>query len=82
MKIQDLVFVLLFLFVAWRKNSRLATITGLTCLVLAMPLFGFKTMLYTAERLTWYAAGFFLYVIILLYLKTDKNEGKKDRRTD
>lgn len=69
MKIQDLGFILLFLLLLWRKNSKLAAITGLACLVFAIPLFGFKIMLFTAERLTWYAAAFFLYAIILLFIK-------------
>lgn len=72
MKIQDICFILLFLLVAWRRNNRLATVTGLACLVLAMPLFGFKIMLFTAERLTWYAAGFFLYSTILLLISSKK----------
>jgi len=76
-KIQDIVFISVWLLVAWRKNSRLATIAGLVCLVLAMPLFGFRTMLFTAERLTWYAAAFFLYAIINILFGLEKTHGKK-----
>ncbi len=64
MKVQDIVFMLLFLLVSLRRNSRLATISGLACSALAIPLFGFKIILFTAERLTFYAAFFFLLSII------------------
>lgn len=74
MKIQDLVFILLFLPVIWLQSSKLATILGFFCLFLAMPLFGFKTMLFTAERLTWYAGAFFAYAAVLLLVKTRKTE--------
>lgn len=66
-KIQDIVFILLFLFVLWRKNARLAAIVGLACLILAIPLFKFW-IFFTAERLTWYAAAFFAYAIIRQYM--------------
>lgn len=64
LKIQDVVFVAVLIFTIWRKSNRLATIIGLFCLILPIPLFGFKIMLFTAERLTWYAAGFILLSII------------------
>jgi hypothetical protein len=64
MKVQDIAFGLLFLFVIWRRNSKLAVILGLVCLILAMPLFKFW-IFFTAERLTWYAAALFAYVVLL-----------------
>lgn len=63
MKIQDLVFALVFLFTLWQRNSRFSIIIGLACLLLAIPLFKFL-IFFTAERLTWYAAAFFLLSII------------------
>ncbi len=63
-KIQDLAFILVFLLVFWRRSSKLAVSIGLFCLVLAIPLFKFW-IFFTAERLTWYAAAFFAYSIIL-----------------
>ena len=66
-KIQDLAFFLLFVFLLWRGSVRLAVIMGLTFLILAIPLFKFW-IFFTAERLTWYAAGFFAYAIIRQYL--------------
>lgn len=65
MKIQDLVFILVFLFVLWRRNARLATVIGLFCLLLAIPLFKFW-IFFTAERLTWYAGILFIYAVVLL----------------
>ena len=71
MKIQDIVFGLLFLFVLWRRNSRLSVALGLVCLVLAIPLFKFW-IFFTAERLTWYAAAFFAYAVVLELAKLRK----------
>ncbi len=72
MKIQDLFFILIFLFVFWRRSPRLATIIGLLCLLLAIPLFKFW-IFFTAERLTWYAAAFFAYAIVLLIINELKS---------
>ena len=63
MKIQDLLFVLVFIFVFWRGSAKLATIIGLFCLVLAAFLFKFWVF-FTAERLVWYSVALFLYSII------------------
>ena len=73
MKIQDLAFILLFLFVAWRKSDRLAVVFGILCLLLAIPLFKFW-IFFTAERLTWYAAVFFIYAIIFQLIKLRKEK--------
>ena len=74
MKIQDLLFGFVFLLIAWRKEAKLATVIGLACLILAIPLFKFW-IFFTAERLTWYAAAFFAYAGLLLMIK--KNEAKR-----
>jgi len=66
MKVQDLFFFTVFLVVAWRRNGRLAAAVGLACLLLAIPLFSFW-IFFTAERLTWYAAAFFLLSVIFAY---------------
>ncbi len=67
MKIQDLAFLFLFIALLLIRKPRLLVITGLAFLVLAMPLFYFRVF-FTAERLTWYAAGFFTaYVILNLF---------------
>jgi uncharacterized membrane protein len=63
MKIQDLLFFLVFIFVLWRGSAKLATIIGIFCLGLAAFLFKFWVF-FTAERLVCYSAAFFLYSII------------------
>ena len=62
-KFQDLIFFLTFLPVAWRGRFKLAVGAGLACLLLAIPMFQFK-ILFTAERLTWYAAAFFFLTVL------------------
>jgi len=71
-KIQDLAFILVFLLVFWRRSSKLAVSIGLCCLALAIPLFKFW-IFFTAERLTWYAAAFFTYSIVLLFINELKS---------
>ena len=68
MKIQDLGFLFIFLVVGWTKNDRIATLAGLLCLFLAMPLFAFWVF-FTAQRLVIYAAAFFLLSTILQIVK-------------
>ena len=65
MKIQDILFILLFLGILWLRRPRIALVTGLACFLLAMPLFHFW-IFFTAERLTWYGAGFVLLGTIFL----------------
>jgi len=71
MKPQDIAFFFLFLFLLYKKNPRWATVAGLISLILAIPLFALWVF-FTAEHLTWYAAGFFLLVILLFLLKKEK----------
>ena len=68
MKIQDLGFLILFLAILWFKNSRIAAIAGLLCLVLSMPLFAFW-IFFTAQRLVMYAAVFFALSIIFQIIR-------------
>lgn len=63
MKIQDLSFLIIVLIVVGFRNPRLLVGLGIVCLILAMPLFA-KWVFFTAERLTWYAAAFFLLAIV------------------
>lgn len=72
MKIQDLAFILFFLFALWRRSPRFSIIVGLFCLVISIPLFKFW-IFFTAERLTWYGAVFFLHAIILLIINELKS---------
>lgn len=63
MKIQDLTFLVVLLILLVLKRPRLSVLAGLVFLVLSMPLFSFW-IFFTAERLTWYSATFFLLAII------------------
>jgi len=72
MKLQDIIFILVLLFLLYKRNTKWAAIAGLGSLVLAIPLFA-TWIFFTAERLTWYAAGFFLTAIVFSILE-DKNE--------
>jgi len=64
MKPQDILFIIIFLFFVYKKNSKWVTVAGLFCLLISIPLFA-KWVFFTAERLTWYAAGFFLLAILI-----------------
>jgi high-affinity Fe2+/Pb2+ permease len=68
MKIQDLGFVIFLISLLVSRNSRLAALAGLTCLVLSIPLFAFW-IFFTAQRLVMYAAAFFVLSIIFQLIK-------------
>ena len=72
MKIQDLAFLLVFLIILTIRNDRLATLAGLACLLLAIPLFNFW-IFFTAQRLVMYAAAFFALSIIFQILRIRRN---------
>lgn len=73
MKIQDALFFFLFFALCFIRKDRLFLYTGLICLMLAIPLF-YTWVFFTAERLTWYGAGFILtFLAVQVYL------GKKNR---
>jgi len=67
MKVQDLIFFLVYIGLIVSRKRIWFVWAGLICLMLAIPLFSFW-IFFTAERLTWYAAAFFLaYVISLVW---------------
>jgi len=66
MKPQDILFIITILFLLWKKNPKHFVVAGLICLALSMPLFHFW-IFFTAQRLVYYAVGFFLFSIILLH---------------
>lgn len=68
MKIQDILFFATFVVLLILRKPRLFVVVGLSSLVLAIPLFATWTF-FTAERLTWYAAAFFMTFIIISTLK-------------
>lgn len=63
---QDIAFVVILIFLLARRSAKLSAAIGLFCLVVAIPLFATWTF-FTAERLTWYAAAFFLLSIVLSF---------------
>ena len=68
MKPQDIVFIVVFVGLFFLKKQEVFVWAGLSCLLLAIPLFA-KWIFFTAERLTWYAAAFFLTFILISFVK-------------
>lgn len=71
MKVQDLLFFIIAGILIISRKPRLLVSAGLFCLVLAIPLFA-RWIFFTAERLTWYAAGFFFVFTLFSLLKPHK----------
>lgn len=63
MKIQDIFFIVVLAFLLFKHNPKYFAVVGLLCLIFSIPLFTFW-IFFTAERLVWYAASFFLLSII------------------
>lgn len=68
MKIQDIVFFVVLALLILVRSPKLAVFCGIASLLLAIPLFSFW-IFFTAERLTWYGAAFFLLSLFLLLKK-------------
>jgi len=73
MKIQDILFFVILLLVLLKRNPKITAIGGIICFVLSIPLFS-AWIFFTAERLVWYGAAFFLVSAILLFFGYPKNE--------
>lgn len=71
MKIQDVIFIFVLLFLFFSRKNQWLTSVGICCLVLAIPLFTLQ-IFFTAERMVYYAAGFLLLSSILLMVKMYK----------
>jgi hypothetical protein len=67
MKIQDIIFVISLITLLVIRKPKWFVYAGLVSLVLAIPLFA-KWIFFTAERLTWYSAGFFLCFLLMQYV--------------
>ncbi len=65
MKFQDIIFLIVFLIVILKRDSRLSTIAGIICLILSIPLFALWVF-FSAQHLVWYSTAFFLLSIVLL----------------
>lgn len=71
MKIQDIVFLLIFVVVIFARKPKLSVGLGLVSILISIPLFA-KYIFFTAQHLTWYAGAFFALAIILFLIQTKK----------
>ncbi|MFZ5845413.1 MAG: hypothetical protein ACOY0S_03020 [Patescibacteria group bacterium] len=71
MKLQDLFFLMILaLLLVWHRRQYFVW-AGLVSLLFAIPLFA-QWIFFTAERLTWYAAAFFLIFLLFSLFAPDK----------
>lgn len=70
-KIQDILFFIAYSALFILRKPRVFVWAGLGSLILAIPLFATWTF-FTAERLTWYAAAFFLAFIVISFIRPHK----------
>ncbi len=68
MKPQDIVFIIIALFLIIKPKPERLISAGLVCVLLSIPLFSFWVF-FTAERLLYYAVFFFLVSILILLFK-------------
>lgn len=71
MKIQDFLFIGLFLIFLFKRDTQITVLAGIIFLLASMPLFYFW-IFFTAERFTWYAVAFFL-ASVFFQLKQIRN---------
>jgi len=62
MKLQDIFFVAVLLIVIY-KGGKYAWLSGMASLILSGVLFGMDN-LFTSQRLSWYALGFFSVAVV------------------
>lgn len=79
MKVQDIGFLIILSFLIWRGNHRLATMVGLICLILAIPLFSLW-IFFTAQRLVMYAAVFFALSIIMMVFNNCETVSRRNTK--
>ncbi len=65
MKIQDIIFLVIFLVLILRRSPTLLISSGIICLILSIPLF-YMWVFFTAQHLVFYAAALFLAAIVFL----------------
>jgi hypothetical protein len=63
-KPQDIVFLAVFIVLLFSRNPKFFAIAGLISIAISIPLFQ-KWIFFTAQRLTWYSAAFFLASVLL-----------------
>ncbi len=68
LKVQDSAYIFILAALFFLRKPSVFLYSGYACILLAIPLFaGWK--FFTAERLTWYAASFFLMYLLLPWNK-------------
>lgn len=72
MKLQDIVFIIILIFLLWKRKPEWFVWGGLIFLVISIPLFAFWVF-FTAERLAYYAWAFFVLGVIFFTIQL-KNE--------
>lgn len=73
MKIQDVIFIIIFGFIFLKRDPRLAVICGLLFLIISIPLFS-MWIFFTAERFIWYSGAFFIFAVIFYIRQMSQNE--------
>lgn len=69
MKIQDIVFIILILFLIYKSNPKWGVLAGVISILLSIPLFA-NWIFFTADRLVWYSAAFFFLSVVLFIWKS------------
>ena len=69
MKLQDILFLVAILALFYKREPKWFVLAGILCLVAAIPLFSFW-IFFTAQRLVYYAAGFFLLAVLFLLVQS------------
>jgi len=68
MKIQDIIFLILFVILLFKHKENSFVALGLLCFLLAMPLF-YLYIFFTAERLVYYGAVLVLVEILFKFIQ-------------
>ncbi|OGH12449.1 MAG: hypothetical protein A2857_06240 [Candidatus Levybacteria bacterium RIFCSPHIGHO2_01_FULL_36_15] len=72
MKIQDVILLIIFIYLLYKHNSRQFILLGILCFLASIPLFYFWVF-FTAQRLI-YFGSFFLLCGIISYFVQSKNK--------
>ena len=73
MKPQDLIFIVILIGLLFTRKPKFLVYAGIVCLILSIPFFSFWVF-FTAQRLTYYAIGFFLAATIFFLLHKNKDK--------
>lgn len=79
MKFQDIFFIVIFLFLVFRRSPKLCAAVGSICLFVSIPLFAFWVF-FTAQRLVYYGGAFYLLGTVFslpIFDRTRYNKKKK-----